>query len=86
MKFSRRKFILFLLVFLLVQNLNAAKKKKAAESENSQNKQKDNDKILIDLYEVLDILKEFYNVKNKKAKEKMDSNATSNSQGGEIFR
>ena len=57
---------------------------KEDESENSENKQKDNDEIEIDPDQVLDILKEFYNVKKKKAKEKMHSNATSNSGGGDI--
>lgn len=52
------------------------------DSEDSENKEKEKtekeiDEIKIDPDEVLDILKEFYNEKKKKAKEKMHDNASS---------
>lgn len=47
------------------------------EKKEEETKQKESDEIKIDPDEVVDILKEFYNEKKKKAKEKMHDNASS---------
>ena len=62
---------------------NEENKEKEDDSENSEeNKQKDNDDISFEKDNVLNILKEFSRVKAKKAKEKLQSNATSGESGG----
>ena len=62
---------------------NEENKEKEDDSENSEeNKQKDNDDISFEKDNVLNILKEFSRVKAKKAKEKLQSNATSGGSGG----
>ena len=61
---------------------NEENKEKDDESENSEDKQKDNDDISFEKDNVLNILKEFSRVKAKKAKEKLQSNATSGGGGG----
>jgi dynein regulatory complex protein 1 len=61
---------------------NEENKENDDESENSEGKQKDNDDISFEKDNVLNILKEFSRVKAKKAKEKLQSNATSGSSGG----
>ena len=61
---------------------NEENKEKDDESENSEDKQKDNDDISFEKDNVLNILKEFSRVKAKKAKEKLQSNATSGGSGG----
>ena len=61
---------------------NEENKEKDDESENSEDKQKDNDDISFEKDDVLNILKEFSRVKAKKAKEKLQSNATSGGGGG----
>ena len=61
---------------------NEENKEKEEESENSEDKQKDNDDVSFEKDNVLNILKEFSRVKAKKAKEKLQNNATSGSSGG----
>ena len=61
---------------------NEENKEKDDESENSEDKQKDNDDVSFEKDNVLNILKEFSRVKAKKAKEKLQSNATSGGGGG----
>ena len=61
---------------------NEENKEKDDDSENSEDKQKDNDDISFEKDNVLNILKEFSRVKAKKAKEKLQSNATSGGSGG----
>ncbi len=61
---------------------NEENKEKEDESENSEDKQKDNDDISFEKDNVLNILKEFSRVKAKKAKEKLQNNATSGGSGG----
>ena len=57
------------------------KEEKDEDSEN-ENNQKDNDDVSFEKDNVLNILKEFSRVKAKKAKEKLQSNATSSGSGG----
>jgi hypothetical protein len=62
---------------------NEEAKEKEDDLENSEDKNKDNDNddVSFEKDNVLNILKEFSRVKTKKAKEKLQSNATSNSGG-----
>ena len=66
---------------------NEEAKEKEDDLDNSEDKNKDNDNddVSFEKDNVLNILKEFSRVKTKKAKEKLQSNATSNT-GGNGYR